>query len=75
MMGSHPIRTLSKTQSTIALKSAEAELFGGAKTACETLGIASILKDLGQDAKLRMHMDASAALELHSAKAWARCAT
>ena len=38
------------------------ELFGGVKTACETLGIASLLRDLCQELKLRMHMDASAAL-------------
>ena len=62
MLGSHLIRTWAKTQSTIALSSAEAELFGGVKTACETLGIASLLRDLGQKVKLRMHMDASAAL-------------
>ena len=62
MLGSHLIRSWSKTQATIALSSAEAELFGGVKTACDTLGIASLLKDLGQEVKLRMHMDASAAL-------------
>ena len=62
MIGSHSIRTLSKRQATIALGSAGAELFGGAKTACETLGIASLLKDLGQDLTLRMHTDASAVL-------------
>ena len=62
MIGSHPIRTWSKMQATIALSSAEAELFGGVKTACETLGIASLLKGLGQDLTLRMHTDASAVL-------------
>ena len=56
------IRTWSKTQATIALSSTEAELFGEVKTACETLGVASLLKDLGQDVKLRMHTDASVAL-------------
>ena len=62
LLGSHLIRTWAKTQSTIALSSAESELFGGVKTACETLGMAALLKDLGQIVKLRMHMDASAAL-------------
>ena len=61
MIGSHPIRNWSKTQATIALSSAEAELFGGLETACDTLGVASLLKDLGQDLKLRMHTDASIA--------------
>ena len=62
MLGSHLIRAWAKTQSTIALSSAEAELYGGVKTACETLGVAALLKDLGQVVKMRMHMDASAAL-------------
>ena len=62
MLGSHLIRAWAKTQSTIALSSVEADLFGGVKTACETLGIASLLRDLCQELKLRMHMDASAAL-------------
>ena len=68
MIGSHVIRTWSKTQSTLALSSAEAELFGGVKTACETLGVASLLSDLGQEVKLRMHMDASAALGIAQRK-------
>ena len=62
MLGSHLIRTWAKTQSTIALSTAEAELFGGVMTACETIRVASMLRDLGQEVKLRMHMDASAAL-------------
>ena len=62
MLGSHLIRAWATTQATIALSSAEAELFGAVKCACETLGMASLLKDLGQTVKLRMHMDASAAL-------------
>ena len=68
MIGSHVIRTWSKTQTTIALSSAEAELFGGVKTACESLGVASLLRDLGQEVKLRMHMDASAALGIAQRK-------
>ena len=62
MIGSRPIRTWIKRQATIALSSAEAELFGGVETSCETIGIASLLKDLGQDLTLRMHTDASAVL-------------
>ena len=68
MLGTHVIRTWSKTQTTIALSSAEAELFGGVKTACETLGVASLLRDLGQDVSFRMHMDASAALGIAQRK-------
>ena len=62
ILGSHLIRAWAKTQATIALSSAEAELFGAVKCGCETLGIAALLNDLGQTVRLRMHMDASAAL-------------
>ena len=68
LLGCHLLRTWSKTQSTIALSSAESELFGGVKTACETLGMSSLLKDLRQVVKLRMHMDASAALGIAQRK-------
>lgn len=62
MLGSHLIRGWAKTQATEALSSAEAEIFGAVKTACETLGMAALLRHLGQTVQLRMHTDASAAL-------------
>ena len=67
-MGSHVIRAWSKTQSTIALSCTEAELLGGVKTACEPIGVSSLLQDLGQDVKMRTHMDASAALGIAQRK-------
>lgn len=61
-IGSHYIKSWSKNQSVIALSSAEAELYAFIKTASETLGIASILKDWNLFYKGDIMADASAAL-------------
>lgn len=60
--GSHFIKSGSKDQSTIALSSAEAELYGIIKTASETLGIASILWDWEIKVDADLMADESAAL-------------
>ena len=62
MIGSHYIKSWSKSQSVIALSSAEAELYAIIKTASETLGIISILKDWDMMYKADIMADASAAL-------------
>ena len=63
MIGNHVIKVWSKTQSVIAKSSAESELYGGIRGACEGLGISSLLRDLGDtEVKVRMHLDASAAI-------------
>ena len=63
MIGLHVIKVWSKTQSVIAKSSAESELYGAIKGACEGLGISSLLRDLGDiSCKVRMHLDASAAI-------------
>jgi hypothetical protein len=61
-VGLHCVKTWSKTQSTIALSSAEAELYAIVKGVCEAIGIASLLKDLGIEREIRLHTDAAAAL-------------
>ena len=61
-MGNHCLRTWSKTQSCVALSSAESELMGAVRGGVEGLGMVSILKDFGLDARNCLHMDASAAL-------------
>ena len=61
-LGSHVLKCLSKTQSTIALSSAEAELTGICQAACEALGLQAIVKDLGMNVKVRVHSDATAAI-------------
>ena len=61
-IGSHYIKSWSKGQSTIALSSAEAELYAIIKTASESLGILSILQDWCIPMTGEVMADASAAL-------------
>ena len=63
MLGSHLIRSYSKTQSVIAKSSGESELYAVIRASTEGLGMITLLKDLGiKDAKVRIGMDASAAI-------------
>ena len=61
-LGTHTLRTYSKTQSNIALSSAESELYAMVKAASEGLGIMTMIQEFGKEVKLVMHVDASAAL-------------
>ena len=64
MYGRHLIRCCSKTQATIALSSAEAELGGIVKISAEVLGLSAMMADLGisLEEKALIYADASAAL-------------
>ncbi len=62
MYGTHLIRSWCKTQAIVALSSAEAELYGIVKASSETLGICSMMRDIGIHAKGHIMTDASAAL-------------
>ena len=62
MYGNGCVRTWSKTQATIATSSAESELLASVKGAAESVGIVSLGADLGLTLKVRLHMDAAAAL-------------
>ena len=62
MSGQHVLKTWATTQATIALSSAEAELFALVKGAAQALGMLSIGRDLGLDMRATLHSDASAAL-------------
>ena len=66
MMGTHVLKTWSKTQSLIALSSGESEFYAALKTSAEALGLMSILKDLGMRVKGKVLGDASAALGIRS---------
>ena len=59
---SSKVKQWSKTQTTIALSSGEAELHGINSGITQGLGLQSIAKDLGFDVKVRVHSDATAAL-------------
>ena len=61
-IGEHTIKSWSKTQATVAKSSAESELYGIVKASCEGLGVATLLRDLGKTMKVRVHVDASAAI-------------
>ena len=62
MIGSHWIKSWSKSQSTIALSSAESELYACIKASCEGLGMISMMNDFGVTMKGEIRSDASAAL-------------
>ena len=77
VFGSHLLRSYSKTQATIALSSAEAELAGIVKMSAEILGLAAMMKDVGitLEAKALVYADASAALGIVQRKAQETSAT
>ena len=56
------MKAWSKTQSVVALSSAEAELTGICAAAGEGLGLQSLCADLGLDTTLTVHSDAAAAI-------------
>jgi hypothetical protein len=62
MHGQHYIKSWSKTQSLVALSSAESELYAIVKASSETLGILSTIRDMGKTFASAMFSDASAAL-------------
>ena len=62
LYGGGCVKTWSKTQSTIATSSAESELLASVKGAAEGIGLVSLGRDLGLEFKVRLHLDAAAAL-------------
>ena len=61
-MRRHSIKSWSKTQASVAVSSGESELYATLKAAAETLGMLSIMKDLGWNISGEIWRDASAAL-------------
>ena len=62
MRGRHLIKCWSKSQNVISLSSAESEFHATVKAAVEGLGMRSMAQSFGDEFKVRMHADASAAL-------------
>ena len=58
-LGDHVIKTWSSTQSVVALSTGEAELYALNKTAAQSLGLQSLLEDLGVEIDVRLHTDAT----------------
>ena len=61
-VGTHTVRHWSKTQTTIALSSGEAELSGIGTGIAEALGFQSLARDMGWQYDIRVHSDATAAI-------------
>ena len=62
LLGSHPIKHWSLTQTTIALSSGEAELGGICRGASIALGLKSLAADLGISLQIEILTDATAAI-------------
>ena len=62
MIGRHLLKTYSRQQKTIALSSAEAELYGMTACSSELLGMQACAADLGIKVNVSVYADASAAL-------------
>ena len=60
-IGEHCIKAWSKTQAVIAKSSAESELYGVVRGACEALGVKTLCKDLGTEVDVSLELDATAA--------------
>ena len=62
LWGNHSLKTWSSTQATVALSSAEAELYALTKGAAQGLGLMTMLSDFGITVDVTVHTDASAAI-------------
>ena len=61
-IGTHVLKTWSKTQTNIALSSAESEFYATLKGAQESIGMISLGREFDMEYKARLMVDASAAL-------------
>ena len=62
-LGIHVIKTWAKSQATVAKSSGEAELYAVVRASTEGLGMISLMEDFGiSGTKIRLHVDASAAI-------------
>ena len=66
MLGKHTTKTWSTTQSSVSLSPGEAEFSGVVRGAGMGLGFQSLLRDLGQDAPVRVWTDSEAAIGISS---------
>ena len=62
MRGGHAIKYWAKSQHVIALSSGEAELYACVKASSEAMGLKAAMKDMGMDVKVKVLVDASAAI-------------
>ena len=67
-VGAHLVKSWSNTQKIIALSSGEAELYSAVKAVSEMVGLRSLMRDLGYDARLRLMVDARATIGMLARK-------
>ena len=60
------MKTWSSTQASVAQSSGEAEYYALVRAASESLGMQSLMRDMGWDAKIRLLVDSSAAKSIAS---------
>jgi hypothetical protein len=68
MHGSHLLKSYAKTQSNIALSSAEAELYAFVSAASDAIGLRSMARDFGLDLTPHLFVDATAAIGIAQRK-------
>ena len=61
MLGTHTLKTWSTTQATMAMSSAEAEYYALIEGAVRSLGLQSMLRELGLNKDIKLRTDSSAA--------------
>ena len=62
MAGKHLLKSYSKTQATVAMSSAEGELYAMVTAASESLGLKAMARDFGVELDVWLWVDASAAI-------------
>ena len=62
MLGGNWIRSWSKDQAVIARSSAEAELYAANLAGTQSLGLKTMMKEIGWDAEVCLHVDAAATI-------------
>ena len=72
LVGQHPLRAWSSTQSTVATSSAEAELYSMAEGAARGLGVQSLLQELQCSTELVLGTDSAAAKAFASTRGLGR---
>ena len=71
MVGLHTLRTWSTTQSTVAMSSAEAEYYALVEGAVRSIGLQSMMKQLGLEKQIFLLTDSSAAKSFSSQRGMA----
>ena len=64
MIGEHFLKSWSRTQASVTLSSAEAELVAMVKVTAELIGVLHMLRDWGDELRGRVYADSSAALAI-----------